>query len=65
MAVWDVERQETLYYDISADPYPRFTLERPQAGRYEIDVLNLIGVHMPYVLQVTTPGGEAVVPPPV
>lgn len=65
MAVWDADGDVLLYEDISADPYPRFTLEWPPGGRLEIQVLNLVGVDMPYVLQVTTGAVDAVAPPPV
>ncbi len=63
MGVYYVDGDEELYYDISIDPYPFFSMTNPSPGTYEIELLNLIGLDMPYVLHVTAEGDVGVVPP--
>lgn len=47
---------EELYYDISSDPYPTAFLTAPLAGRYRIEVKNLLFQPLPYTLSVTRTG---------
>jgi len=56
MAVYYGPGEEELYYDISTDPYPRFTMDAPRPGRYRIVVLNLLWQPLRYELRVSTAG---------
>ena len=43
---------EELFYDISAEPNPSFAVATPRAGRYRIEVLNLLWQELPYTISV-------------
>lgn len=45
---------EELYSDWSTDPNPVFALASPRAGRYRIEVLNLLWQELPYTIRVTS-----------
>jgi hypothetical protein len=45
---------EQLHYDISSETNPTFALASPRAGRYRIEVLNLLWQDLPYTIQVRT-----------
>lgn len=64
MAVYFGDQQEELYYDISTDPYPTFTLDNPRPGRYLIYVKNLLWQPLRYELHVSASGGQVAPPPP-
>ncbi len=53
---------EELHYDISADPNPTYSLASPRAGRYRIEVLNLLWQELPYTIRVRS--GTVDVPRP-
>ena len=50
---------EELFYDISSEPNPAFAIAAPRAGRYRIEVLNLLWQELPYTISVR---GGAVAP---
>ena len=56
MAVYYGPDEEELYYDISTDPSPRFTMSAPRPGRYRVVVLNLLWQPLRYELHVSTTG---------
>lgn len=43
---------EELHYDISSEPNPTYAIAAPRAGRYRIEVLNLLWQELPYTIQV-------------
>ena len=43
---------EELYYDISSETNPAFAIAAPRAGRYRIEVLNLLWQELPYTISV-------------
>ncbi len=43
---------EELHYDISVDPNPTYSITAPRAGRYRIEVLNLLWQELPYTIRV-------------
>ncbi|MDZ7801093.1 MAG: LCCL domain-containing protein [Trueperaceae bacterium] len=57
LAIYAGFEERELFYDISTDPNPSFTLRAPQAGRYEIYVKNLLWQPLAYELHVY--GAEA------
>lgn len=64
MAVYYGHQEEELFYDISPDPSPTFTINNPRAGRYEIYVMNLLWQPLSYELHVTAGGGQVIPPSP-
>ena len=59
MAVYYGPHEEELYYDISTDPYPRFTMHAPRPGLYRVVVLNLLWQPLRYELHVSTTGAPS------
>ena len=53
---------EELHYDISSEPNPTYAIASPRAGRYRIEVLNLLWQELPYTIRVQS--GAVDVPRP-
>jgi hypothetical protein len=65
LAVYFGSDGEELCYDISLDPNPTCTVDNPRAGRYTIEVMNLIWKPLRYTLRVTGDAGSALPVPPL
>ena len=64
LAVYYGSEGVELFYDISSDPNPSFTIDAPRPGRYEIHVMNLLWEPLRYELTVSTTQGREVAPRP-
>ena len=64
LAVYYGPEEAELFYDISSDPNPSFSIDAPRPGRYEIHVMNLLWKPLRYVLTVSTTQGREAAPRP-